>query len=107
LLAVKVMLYAPAVPAPGVPLRIFVELLNVTPLGSLPASVMDGVGVPVAVTVKDPARPTVKIALFTLVTAGGWPAALKFAITLCGAFMVMVVEALPELATLPVQSAKV
>jgi hypothetical protein len=31
----------------------------------------------------------------------------KLAVTLCGAFMVMVVEALPALATLPVQPLKV
>jgi len=45
-------------------------LTNVTPLGSAPVSVSDGFGVPVVVTVKLPAMPTVKAVLFALVTAG-------------------------------------
>src|SRR5437870_7316158 len=38
LLAVKLTLYVPPVPAPGVPLRTPVAALNVTPLGSAPDS---------------------------------------------------------------------
>jgi hypothetical protein len=48
--------------------------LKVTPLGSAPVSVRDGVGVPVAVTVKVPAVPTTKVALLALVIAGAWSA---------------------------------
>jgi hypothetical protein len=43
---------------------------NTTPLGNVPASVSDGVGVPVVVTVKLPAVPTVKILLLPLVNTG-------------------------------------
>jgi hypothetical protein len=46
---------------------------NVTPLGSVPVSRSDGVGVPVAVTVKLPAVPTVNVVLFALVIAGAVP----------------------------------
>ena len=45
---------------------------NVTPLGSAPVSVSEGVGVPDAVTVKLPAEPAVNVALFALVIAGAW-----------------------------------
>jgi hypothetical protein len=45
---------------------------NVTPLGSAPLSLTDGVGVPVAVTVKLPAAPTENVVLLPLVIAGGW-----------------------------------
>jgi hypothetical protein len=44
---------------------------NVTPLGSAPVSVKDGVGAPVAITVKLPAVPTVNVVLAALVIAGG------------------------------------
>jgi hypothetical protein len=46
-------------------------LTNVTPPGSAPVSVKVGVGVPVAVTVKLPAVPTVNVVLLALVIAGG------------------------------------
>jgi hypothetical protein len=44
---------------------------NVTPLGSAPVSVKDGVGAPVVVTVKLPAVPTVNVVLAGLVIVGG------------------------------------
>jgi hypothetical protein len=53
---------------------------NVTPLGSAPVSVSDGVGVPVVVTIKLPAVPTVNVVLLALVMAGAT----------CGAFTVNV-----------------
>ena len=63
----------PAVPDAGVPLSVavpFALVTNVTPLGSAPLSLTDGVGVPVAVTVKLPAVPTVNVVLLALVIAG-------------------------------------
>jgi hypothetical protein len=60
----------PAVPVAGVPLNVAVPLplsRNVTPLGSVPVSVNEGVGDPVAVTVKLPAVPTVNVVLLALV----------------------------------------
>jgi hypothetical protein len=87
LLAVKVREYVPPVPDAGVPLSVAVPFplsLNVTPLGSAPDSVSEGVGVPVVVTVKLPAVPTVNVVLFALVIAGAVPpplAGLKAAIT--------------------------
>ena len=47
-------------------------VLNVTPLGNAPVSVRVGAGKPVAVTVKDPAAPTLNVVLFALVIAGAW-----------------------------------
>ena len=44
---------------------------KVTPRGKVPASLINGVGKPVAVTVKVPAVPTVKVAVPALVIAGG------------------------------------
>jgi hypothetical protein len=55
----------------GVPARIPVVALNVTPFGRVPLSVHVGAGVPVAVAVNDPAVPTTNVALFALVIAGG------------------------------------
>jgi hypothetical protein len=75
------------VPAAGVPLNTCVTALNVTPLGSAPLSLSVGVGEPVAVTVNDPAVPTVNVVLALLVIAGGVPNVAKFAVTLLGAFM--------------------
>jgi hypothetical protein len=46
---------------------------NVTPLGSVPVSLSDGVGVPVVVTVKLPAVPTVNVVLLALVIVGAVP----------------------------------
>jgi hypothetical protein len=45
-------------------------VLNVTPLGNAPVSLNVGAGLPVAVTGKVPAVPTVNVALFALVIAG-------------------------------------
>ena len=50
-----------AVPVPG---------MNVTPLGKMPDSVMDGVGAPVAVIVKLPFRVIVNVVLLRLVITG-------------------------------------
>lgn len=72
--AVNVMLYDPPVPTPGVPDRVPVPLplsVNDTPEGNAaPPREIDGTGNPVAVTVKLPAIPTVKVAAAALVTAG-------------------------------------
>lgn len=62
--------YVPAVPAAGVPPRTPVEALNVTPAGSGPDSPRVGAGMPVAVTVNDPATPTVNVVALALVKAG-------------------------------------
>jgi hypothetical protein len=64
--AVKVMGNEPL--AVGVPLR--VPALNVTPPGSVPDSAILGVGDPVAVTVNEPATPSVNVVLFALAMAG-------------------------------------
>ena len=67
--------YVPALPDAGVPLSVavpFPSLVKATPLGSAPVSVSDGAGVPVVVTVKLPATPTVKILLLALVMPGVW-----------------------------------
>jgi hypothetical protein len=75
LLAVKVSGYVPLVPEAGVPLSVpvpFLLSLNVTPLGSAPVSLSEGVGLPVVVTVKLPAVPTVNVVPFALVIAGAW-----------------------------------
>lgn len=64
--AVNVTLNVPL--AVGVPLR--APALNVTPLGSVPDSAILGVGDPVAVTVNEPATPSVKAVLLALVMAG-------------------------------------
>jgi hypothetical protein len=61
--------YAPL--AAGVPDRIPVAALSVTPFGSVPLALNVGAGEPVAVTVNVPAVPTAKVALFALVIAGG------------------------------------
>src|SRR5919205_4106418 len=63
LLAPKVSPYRPPVPALGVPSSAPVAGVNVIPAGKLPLSESDGAGVPVAVTVKLPALPTVKVVL--------------------------------------------
>lgn len=67
--AVTVIGYEPPVPAAGVPLKSPAEV-NVTPLGSAPVSLNVGAGKPVAITVNEPAVPTEKLVVFTLVIAG-------------------------------------
>lgn len=66
LLAVNVIEYAPAVPAAGVPVRIPVVALNVTPEGREPDSVVVGAGDPVVVTLKSPEELTTNVALLAL-----------------------------------------
>jgi hypothetical protein len=66
--AVKVIGNVP--PAVGVPDRIPVVALSVTPFGSAPLSVHVGLGVPVAVAANVPAVATVNVALFALVIDG-------------------------------------
>ena len=73
--AIMVMEYVPPVPAAGVPLITPVPRLKVTPVGSGPVSLNVGFGDPVAVTMNDPAEPTVNVALFALDQTGwhwGW-----------------------------------
>src|ERR1043165_1966453 len=54
-----------------------------TPPGSAPVSVIAEIGTPVVVTLNVPAVPTVNVALFALVIAGGW---LTVSVKLCVAF---------------------
>src|SRR5208283_349084 len=73
LLAVNVIGYAPGVFA--TPLSVAVPLplsTKVTPVGSVPASVMEGVGLPVAVITNVTVEPAVNEALLMLVMAGAW-----------------------------------
>src|SRR5438874_2127417 len=67
--------YTPPLPAAGVPDRVAVPSplsWNVTPAGGVTDSERVGAGNPVAVTVKLPADPTVKVAVPALVIAGAW-----------------------------------
>ena len=54
--------------------------VNVTPVGSAPVRVRVGLGVPVVVTVNDPAVPIVNVVLLALVIAGAVPAAVTLGI---------------------------
>ena len=68
-----VKVWAPPVPAAGVPARVAVPSplsVRVTPLGRAPVSDSDAVGLPDEVTVKVPALPTVKVVLAAEVMAG-------------------------------------
>jgi hypothetical protein len=58
-------------------------LLNVTPLGSAPASANVGTGDPVAVTVKLPAVPTVNVVPLALVIPGAVCPAFTVSVKLC------------------------
>ena len=58
-------------PTAGVPLRTPVAL-KLTPLGNGPLALKVGAGNPVAVAVKLPKLPSVKLTLFALVIAGAW-----------------------------------
>ena len=64
--------------------------LKLTPLGNEPLSLREGVGVPVAVTVKLATEPAVKLALPMLVITGAMGAGLtvsvRFLTTVCGGF---------------------
>jgi hypothetical protein len=66
--AVIVIGYVPL--AVGIPQRIPVAALNVTPLGNVPLSLNAGAGAPIAATVNVPAVPSVNVALFALVIVG-------------------------------------
>jgi hypothetical protein len=62
--------------ARGVPLSVAVPLplsTNVSPLGNVPVSVIDGVGDPVVVIVNEPATPTVNVPPLALVIAAAVP----------------------------------
>ena len=59
---------------------------KLTPAGKAPASVITGVGVPVAVTVNEPAEPTLKAVLLALLMTGLW---LTVIAKLCDAFGVV------------------
>ena len=75
MLTINVKEYVPPVLGAGVPLKLAVPFplfLNVTPAGNVPVAIRNGVGVPVAVTVKLPATPTVKRVVLALVIAGAW-----------------------------------
>ena len=70
LLAVIVTECEPTVPAAGVPLKTPAEL-RVTPVGKVPVVTANvGAGEPLAVTLKVPANPAVKVVAFALVMAG-------------------------------------
>jgi len=74
-LAVMVIGYLPFVPLAGVPPNVAVPFplsKNVTPLGNVPVSINDGVGMAAVVTVKLSAVPTVNVALLALVMTGAW-----------------------------------
>ena len=60
----------PPVPAAGVPDSTPVVESRVTPVGRVPVSEKVGAGLPVAVTVKVPAVPTVKVVVLAEVMAG-------------------------------------
>ena len=70
LAAVMVIAKLPPVPAAGVPESTPLVELRVTPFGSVPDSLKVGAGLPVAVTVKVPADPTVKVVEFAEVIDG-------------------------------------
>jgi hypothetical protein len=65
----------PPVPAAGVPAKVAVPFelaVKLSPVGSAPDSVRLAVGLPVAVTVKVRAWPTVKVTVAAEVMAGVW-----------------------------------
>ncbi len=70
-------------PATGAPPNTPVDTLKLTPLGSVPFALSVGVGVPVAVTVKLPAAPTVNIALVLLVIVGATEVVLTVRVKFC------------------------
>jgi hypothetical protein len=63
------------------------------PVGSAPVSLNAGVGLPVVVTVNDPAVPAVKVALLALLMAGAPLATLKLCVTV---WLSSVAVALPD-----------
>ena len=76
LLAVMVRIaYVPTVPRAGVPASTPVAGVKVTADGSAPVRDRVGDGVPVAVTVKVPGKPTVKVVVLALAMFGATPSA--------------------------------
>ena len=71
---------------------------KLTPRGRPPSSVITGVGVPVAETVKEPAVPTLNAALLVLVIAGLW---LTVIARLCDALGVVPLAAVKVLVKTP------
>ena len=70
LVAVTLNGYVPAVPDAGVPARTPAAVIAVTPAGRVPVAANVGAGAPVAVAVKVPAEPTVKLIVPALVIEG-------------------------------------
>jgi hypothetical protein len=62
-------------------------VLNVTPLGNVPDSLIVGVGDPVAVTANLPDEPTVNVVLAALVNIGAWLAIPTVSVKLWTAFV--------------------
>ena len=74
LLALKVMVLVPPVPAAGVPEITPVVAFRVRPLGSEPVSILKvGAGKPLAASVNEPEEPTVKVPAVALVKTGVSP----------------------------------
>ena len=69
LAAVMVITCDPPVPTAGVPISVPFDA-SVTPAGNVPTSVNVGTGKPVAVTLKLPASPTVKVVVLVEVMIG-------------------------------------
>jgi hypothetical protein len=61
------------VPATGVPTSVSVVLSNHTPAGSVPDSVTNGAGAPLAATAKPSSVPVAKVVLVVLVNDGAVP----------------------------------
>ena len=95
----------PADPDAGVPARVAVPSplsVKVTPVGSAPDSVSFATGLPVLVTVNDPAVPTVNVAELPLVMAGAVGAALTVSVKLWLASGLTPLDALIVIGKLPV-----
>ena len=92
--------YMLPVPAAGSPPSAPVDELNVTPEGSAPDSDTDGAGRPAAVTVNEPAAPTLKLALFALVIAGAISVGLTtVSVKFCFDVLELLNAAIPEVQT--------
>jgi hypothetical protein len=76
LAAVKLSEYDPPAPAEGVPARVAVPSplsVKPSPAGNTPVREITGVGVPVVVTVNEPAEPTVNVVALALEMVGALP----------------------------------
>jgi hypothetical protein len=71
---------------------------NVTPVGSVPDSLIVGVGLPVAVTVNVPRVPVAKVVLLALVMAGAW---FTVSVKFCVAAAPMPLVAVKEIGKVP------